>query len=61
MFKLQRHDFTCDDVIYLRSRNRKIFVANLAAVALMTAALNVWGRRLEKKEIADLQNETPEK
>lgn len=44
-----RHEYTCPDVIYLRNRNKKIQLANLAFGAFTIAAFTVMGYVEDKK------------
>ena len=56
MFK-NKHTFTCEDVIYLQNRQRKIYQANFIATVVFTVGLWLVGKRLEKKEELELQSE----
>lgn len=55
MFKLHRHEFECPDVVYLRNRQKKINIANIAVWVLGMAGLQVYGWWAEKNEAAKLQ------
>ena len=54
MFKYHKHVYTCPDVIYLRNRQKKINIANIAVTVLGTVALWGYGYWADKNEAKNL-------
>lgn len=50
MFKRNKHEFTCPDVIHLRTRHKKAVRANIAANVLGLTALLGYGWYADRKE-----------
>lgn len=52
MSRFKRHEFTCEDVIYLRNRKKKAGIAQVAIALVFTAAISAYGYFSEQKERA---------